>query len=162
MVALTALRHQTVDEWGGYCEDQSKDSSIIVMRCVCYSGYGAPDCSYKKYSRALVAGLQIGLPFLAIDGVGWLVMGERQRGLAQLLMGLALWLVLIPVACVMCCCGWMKKDGNGIGVGVGVAGCLYCVATMLMIAAWAWSIADGVDMLNNVDFTDPMGFTLAP
>ncbi len=145
---------------GGLCEDQTEGGNVTIKRCICFDAYGDADCSYKRYSKAVTAGLQIGLSFISIDGVGWLVMGERQRGLAQLLMGLAVW-ISTPLFCVALCVGMIKKGENGIPKAGGFAACLKCVVLMVMISAWAWSIADGAQMINDPNFVDPNGFTLA-
>lgn len=146
--------------------------------CVCPDSRGRPDCSYKRYEAALVGGLNIGLPFIDVAGVGNIIMENDGPGIAQLLM------MILPVfsCCFVACFGLCAeacalgatrgRDYNSVVQGGGsdntegrlmASGgfmCLIYVAlAATVIAGFVWSIVDGVDMLN-CDIDDGNGYAL--
>jgi hypothetical protein len=98
-----------------------------------YGGYGAPVGGYQ-YDPAtglplsdkskLAAGLLQLIPgfCLALGGVGRIYMGHIGIGVAQLVLGVVSWIVLI-------CLGWL------------------ILPAFLILAPWLWSIVDGIIIL---------------
>jgi hypothetical protein len=159
-------------EDGGLCI-QVLERNVTLYQCSCYPTRGAPDCSYRRFNRDRMVGLQIGLSFITIDGIGNILMGN-DRGTWQLCLGLSVWILLIPLCCCLCCgaacMGICKGIANNTSEeedkehykGLGVSGliCWCCLSTILMVSGFAVSVADGVAMMDP-DYHDPMGFKLA-
>ncbi len=140
------------------CDEYAVNETHTAKHCICFPQYGAPDCSYNKISRALIAGLQLGLPFVGIDGIGNCLAGHTSRFLAQLLMGLSFYLAVIPI-CILACivgCSGLAKHGEALGKLAG--GCLGCIVCGLIFSAFVWSLVDGAAMLNDPNWVDANGY----
>src|ERR1700742_4796180 len=82
---------------GGWCVPFIGNNTIDYF-CHCYEGYGNVDCSYRRTDRNLAAGLQIGLSFAGIFGVGNFILGYTAIAVGQLILGLTVYLCICPLA----------------------------------------------------------------
>lgn len=144
-------KYEPIPNGGGNCTE-SIDCSITngicdipanstIGQCVCFPQYTDTNCSYVRKDKALAGGLNIGLPFIGICGIGQLILGNKSEGLAQLLMGIACMFACIA-ACIIACICSLNKDGAGI-----LGACLACIVSCLFLAAFIWSIVDGAFIL---------------
>lgn len=115
---------------GGYCYQNA---------CICNTEWGKPYCSYKRKSSQLAGGLNIGLPFVFVPGVGNFIIGRNGAGAGQI--------VLMQSALALCICGCvfacisLATDNEYIGL---IAGSIIKVIIILAIlAGFIWSIIDG-------------------
>lgn len=67
---------------GGLCDI----SGTSAGNCVCANGWGKPDCSYRRTSKDLAGGLQIGLVFAGVGGVGNFIIGRTGPAVGQLIL----------------------------------------------------------------------------
>jgi len=135
---------------GGTC---MQNGSMMV--CYCNNEYGNPDCTYHRQSSSVVGGLQIGLVFIGINGVGNFMLGKIPHAVGQLVMGLACYIIIIFISCILCCGAFGGNSGLvASGVVSGILGCLVCLATL---AGMIWTIVDGVFILQGL-VTDENGY----
>jgi hypothetical protein len=119
------------------------------LTCVCPSNLAKPDCSYVRTSRGLAGGLELGLSFAGINGVGMFVLGNTPVAVAQLIMGFALWFGVCG-GCIFFCKG--KEMGKMIAV---IA--IFVFLGLVAFAGWIWTVADGALILEGV-ITDVNGY----
>jgi hypothetical protein len=123
--------------------------------CICYDGYMNDDCSYKQFSKDTMGGLQIGLPFVGICGIANIIIGNTSRGTAQLCLGLIVWIIACPAACIMGCAAAAKSAKSSFIAG-GIIGSIVCGC---LLTGSIWSIVDGAAMLRG-EFMDGNGYPL--
>ena len=131
---------------GGVCNFNSTNIEGNVGSCLCANGWGNPACTYRRTSKDLVGGLQIGLVFCGVGGVGNFILGRVGAGVGQLLLMLGYYLCCISV-CLMVC----ELMVPGI-VLVILAGCAY-------LSGFIWAIVDGANMLQ-CNIPDAAGYAL--
>lgn len=73
------------------------------LTCRCDTMHGNPDCSYLRYSKVYIGGLQL-LALIGIGGMGHLIMGQATLGLSQLIT------LLIAVMLMLLLCLWIRCD----------------------------------------------------
>lgn len=142
---------------GGIC-DWKRINGTEEMVCICNAQYGNVDCSYHRKDKALAGGLQIGLSFAGIFGVGNFILGNTAHAVGQLVMGLINIVGVVLILCVMCCGAFGGKGGIIGGASLsGFIGCLICAT---ITSGWAWNLADGIKMLIGI-LPDANGYDLA-
>ena len=134
----------------GYC-----DNNV----CVCSNRYANINCSYQRYSAALAGGLNIGLAFVCVGGVGNFVIGRNGPAIAQLILTLSVYLTIIP-SCILICVlglGNLKKsimEKTRVLVSV-----IMCIIVLVFLFGFVWSIVDGAFMLQ-ATIVDGNGYNL--
>ena len=123
--------------------------------CICPNTLADVDCSYQRYSADLAGGLNIGLPFIGICGIGNFVIKNNGHAIGQLILGLSNWMILLPMCCGAIALGLSGKSKEFIFVG----GPLACVAFLGGLAGFIWSIVEGALMIQG-DITDGNGYSL--
>jgi hypothetical protein len=118
--------------------------------CVCSEDRAKPDCSYVRKNPGLPAGLNIGLPFVGLGGIGNIIMGRTGPGGGQLFMTLSVYLICFVVCFAQCCCG---------EAGSVVSYIIYIFLLCLFLAGFIWSIVDGAFILQ-CKFTDSLGYAM--
>ena len=131
---------------GGICNFNSTNTEGNVGSCLCANGWGNPDCTYRRTSKDLAGGLQIGLVFCGVGGVGNFVIGRVGMGVGQLILMLGYYLCCISF-CLMCC----ELMIPGVALII-VAACAY-------LAGFIWAIVDGANMLQ-CNIPDAAGYAL--
>lgn len=130
---------------GGYCDLDSGNSTGV---CVCPEDRAKADCSYRRESPEAPGGLNIGLPFVGIGGVGNFMIGRTGPGAGQLVLMLGAIFVSIVGCCLVCC---------EIGQIVYIALLIFSILGIL--AGFIWSIVDGALMLQ-CRYPDANGFAM--
>ena len=113
------------------------------------------DCSYQRYSAALVGGLNIGLPFVGIGGVGNFIIGRTGPACGQLILMLSYYLVIIASCYLGCAAGFGKLKS-----AIPVVSVITCAISMAILAGFIWSIIDGAFMLEG-KIVDSNGYSLS-
>lgn len=131
---------------GGICNLDSTDGSGNPGSCVCANGWGNPDCSYRRTSKDLVGGLQIGLVFCGVGGVGNFILGRTGIAVGQLILMLGYYLCCVSLCLIIC-----QLQVPGI-VLIIIGLCAY-------LAGFIWAIVDGAHMLQCL-VTDAAGYAL--
>lgn len=130
---------------GGVCNRANANGT-----CVCTISWGNPDCSYQRLSKDLVGGLQLGLLYVWVAGVGNFMIGRIGPAVAQLLLWFLPWLLL----CIACCVFICAELAGGVAMVVAVVIIVACI-----LASFIWSIVDGAFMLQCV-YPDANGYAL--
>jgi hypothetical protein len=66
--------------------------------CICSKDHGMPNCSYNRTNPALYGGLNIGLAFVGIGGIGNIIIGVYVvYGIVTLVLTLCLWLTCLAI-----------------------------------------------------------------
>lgn len=131
---------------GGVCNFNSTNTEGNVGSCLCANGWGNPDCSYRRKSKDLAGGLQIGLVFCGIGGVGNFILGRTGMGVGQLILMLGYYLCCVSICLLVC-----ELMVPGI-VLIILAACAY-------LAGFIWAIVDGANMLQ-CNIPDAAGYAL--
>lgn len=126
------------------------------MTCKCSPEYGNSTCSYKRKDGTLAGALNIALPFVGVCGVGNFIIDRIGRGVGQIILIFAIWIIAIPACCIMCICGWSKRTSS---IGISLATTLLCIGILAALAGFIWSIVDGALMLQG-KFPDGNGYNL--
>lgn len=126
---------------GGVCEKGNQNGTVIDI-CVCFPSYASPDCSYQRKNKDLAGGLQIGLSFIGVNGVGNFIIGDLSHAIPQLLMGFFSITSCCFAICIFACA---VSDHKGIAGAFAVAA--FCVIILVLLGGFAWSIADGALMI---------------
>jgi hypothetical protein len=115
------------------------DLTIPAGKCVCPKNLAMPNCSYTRTNPGLAGGLNIGLPFIGIGGVGDLIIGGARTGFGagQLVMMLSLYFILCALPLAFAC------DGAGMIIVI----ILYVIFGLATFAGFLWSIIDGAFIL---------------
>ena len=138
-------------ENGGECDIDFYNNTGT---CVCPNTLADVDCSYHRYSADVAGGLNIGLSFIGVCGIGNFVIENTGHAVGQLILGLTLWYLTIPLYCGFCLCG--KNSPGPLVIGGGV---LLGVAKLAGLAGFIWSIVTGALMIQG-SITDGNGFDL--
>jgi len=128
---------------GGVC-----DFTGGAGNCICPKGRGKPDCSYVRGNKDLPGGLNIGLCWIGIGGVGNIIGGRIPSGAGQLVLTLSIYLLCFAACFAYCCCG--EASGSFIVV-------VYIVLLCAYLAGIGWSIADGAYFIQCV-YPDALGY----
>lgn len=134
---------------GGFCSQNV---------CICYGSRGKPDCSYQRISAGLPGGLNIGLVFIGIGGVGNFIIGRIGAGVGQIILTTSMYLLCI-FACIFTCIFACCENENLIIFRYIVGGILSALFIGALIAGFIWSIVDGAFILQ-CKYTDPNGYAL--
>lgn len=118
------------------------------------SRLAGPNCSYHRFDADLAGGLNIGLAFIGIGGIGNFIIGRTGYAVGQLILELTIYFICFPMCCAMCCV-FSGNEKTAMGFG----GTLFCVAVCAYLAGFAWSIADGARMIQ-LDIIDGNGYNL--
>ena len=129
---------------GGVC---SFDGPTPV--CKCGDSFGKPNCTYPRISKDLAGGLNIGLVFVGVGGVGNFIIGRIGMAVGQLILLLSYYALYCGCCCMFCC------DGAGSIAFI----VIYILAGCGYLAGFIWSIVDGATMIN-CGFTDSLGYAL--
>ena len=135
---------------GGVC-DFSNSTGV----CVCSIQWGKPDCSYHRTDKGLAGGLQIGLLFAGIGGVGNFVIGRIGPAVGQLIMFTCIIYIGGCIGCCAACCagGGLEILGAACGIFAGV------IVLSSILASFIWSIVDGAYILQ-CKLPDAAGYAL--
>lgn len=131
---------------GGVCDPKSQT-------CFCTAAFGRPNCSYKRQNKDLAGGLQLGLLYIGVNGVGNIIIGRLGAGISQLIMWVIGLILVCAGGCMLCCCG----GGDLVGFVVIIFGGVICGA--LLLASFIWSIVDGAFILQ-CKYSDALGYAL--
>ena len=129
---------------GGTCTLMPVNGTLQNV-CQCDPQHGNVDCSYLRVSKNLAGGLQIGLMWVGIFGVGNFLLGNIPWAVGQLIMGLAGYNGICVISAIMCCgaCG-----GKGAFTGAAViSGAIICLINLVVLAGFGWNLADGIKIL---------------
>lgn len=107
---------------------------------------GNPNCSYRRISKDLAGGLQIGLVFAGVGGVGNYIIGRTGPGVGQTLLMLGYYLCCISI-CLLAC----ELVVPGI--------VLIILAAAAYLSGFIWAIVDGASMLQ-CGMRDAAGYAL--
>ncbi len=118
---------------GGVC-----DFTNSTGKCVCPVSRAMPNCSYIRQTPGLPGGLNIGLPFAGLGGIGNIIMGRIGPGAGQLVLTLAVYLICFVACFALCCCG----EAGGAVIYIA-----YVILLMAYLAGFIWSIVDGAWIL---------------
>ena len=129
---------------GGVCAF----NNVTGHFCVCAKEWGMSNCTYQRKDQGLAGGLQIGLEFVSVAGVGNLIIGRTGPGVAQLLMFTFIIYIGGIFLCIAGCCGG--------GICIVVIGILMGISG---VASFIWGIVDGAHMLQG-KFTDASGYCM--
>jgi hypothetical protein len=135
------LCNYTSECGGGICDFKLVNGTEEKI-CNCYPQYGNYDCSYKRIDKSLAGGLQIGLSFFGVFGVGNFVLGRTNIGVGQLIMGFSYLATIICIPCVLFC--GLFGDAGTEQSRKGVMSCIVCI---VVICGFGWNLADGIKML---------------
>lgn len=116
--------------------------------CVCRASRGGPNCTYLRHGNNPAGGLNVGLPFLGVGGVGNFILGHGGSGAGQLILMLSAVIVTFTACCLTCC-----------DVGMVILYVLYIVSVICILAGFIWSIVDGAAMLE-CRMIDALGYAL--
>lgn len=119
--------------------------------CVCPKNRAMPNCSYVRMNPGLAGGLNIGLPFAGLGGIGNIAVIGGSRipyGAGQLVLTLAIYSICFIACIAICCCG---------EAGTVVTYVIYLILLAAFVCGWAWSIADGAYILQ-CQYTDANGY----
>jgi hypothetical protein len=118
--------------------------------CVCPPHLAKANCSYVRNSVGLPGGLNIGLPFIGLGGIGNIIMGRTGAGAGQLVLTLAIWCFCFVICIALCCCG---------EAGAVIAYIIYIILGLAFFAGWLWSIIDGAFILE-CRYPDALGYAM--
>ena len=119
--------------------------------CICTEKFGNPDCSYERHSKDLAGGLQIGLQFIGVGGVGNFIISRIGPAVAQLLIYTLAYYFLCISFCIAFCVGDQ--------LGPIIIATFYIVLVAAWIASFVWGIVDGAAMLQ-CNMKDGFGYAL--
>ena len=126
---------------GGFCKKDDKNGTIVNI-CVCFPQYGNPNCSYQRKSKDLAGGLQIGLSFVGVNGVGNFIIGDLSHAVPQLLMGL-----FSITSCCFSICIFACAISDHKGLASLFTALVFCIIFLVLLGGFGWSIADGALMI---------------
>ena len=130
---------------GGTCDI---NTGALYGVCVCRNSRGGPNCIYVRHGNNPAGGLNVGLPFVGVGGVGNFILGHNGRGAGQLILMISAIIVTFAACCLMCC-----------ECGVVTIYILYILSGICILAGFIWSIVDGAAMLE-CRMTDALGYAL--
>lgn len=135
------------------------------LTCVCENKFGKPDCSYARKQSQVAGGLNIGLPFAGVAGVGNLYIRRMPQGIAQIVLSIIGIIFLCGGCCVggcILCGGSCKMSCDGcIPVTIGILFILLITGLILAgLGVFIWSIIDGANMLS-CTLRDGFGYALS-
>jgi len=138
---------------GGVC-----DFTNSTGKCVCPLNRAMPNCSYIRTNPVAAGVVNIVVAYFGVAGVGNLMIGGSRTGpgVAQLVLSLMEWAIIISF-CGMCCCAICCESGLECGTAVTIV--FYVVAVCCMVAAWIWSTVDGAFILE-CRYTDALGYAM--
>lgn len=136
---------------GGICQINSTNVTV----CVCYPEYGNPDCSYHRISRTEAGGLQLGLSFVLICGVGNFIIGRNDSGTFQLLLGILLIAALSFIVMLRCCGVSRDELISALKESMPFA----VITPVILLVGPIWSIVDGIYILLG-NYDDSNGYAL--
>ena len=116
--------------------------------CACPDSRAMPGCSYIRTDPTTAGGLNIGLPFVGVPGVGNIMLGRMWQGALQIV---CMWSIIV-FGIISCCVASKNTDA---GVVVYTAGS--CGAVFLIFTALIWSIVNGVEILD-CKYPDNQGY----
>ena len=125
-------------------------------KCVCNFKWATPDCSYKRVDVNLPGAVQIGTSWIALPGIGNLMIGRTTAGAGQLTIGILCWVCAI-CACVGACIG-LCADSIECG-GVSAIVC-FVLAAIFYCAGAGWGTAEGAWILQ-CEYRDTLGYYMA-
>jgi hypothetical protein len=131
---------------GGVCNFNSGNAEGTIGACICANGWGNPNCTYQRISKDLVGGLQIGLVFAGVGGVGNFILGRSGIAVGQLILMLGYYLCCISL-CLFCC--ELYVPGT----------ILIIIAIAAYLSGFIWAIVDGAYMLQCM-IPDAAGYAL--
>lgn len=144
---------------GANCTDDIECGGINAGRCnknntcECPDNLADVDCSYVRHNAYLAGGLNIGLPFVGIGGIGNFIIGRTGHAVGQLILLLSFWFLMIPFCIMGCVFRDLKKFVAIIG------GVFFCTAWLAATAGFIWSITEGALMIEG-NIVDGNGFDL--
>jgi hypothetical protein len=160
---LVAIRGEVEPEpvGGANCIDNYDCGGANAGKCVndtceCPPWLANRNCSYHRYGAELPGGLNIALPFVFVGGIGNFIIHNVGRGVGQILLTLAPFIVLIPVSIIIGIGSikeFAKKPTWGIGAVIMIG------AIIAGLGGFVWSIIDGSEMLEG-KLTDGNGYNL--
>lgn len=130
----------------------------INNTCNCPPQLANVSCSYKRYNANLPGALNIALCFIGVGGVGNFIIGNTGRAVAQLILMLTVYIILIPIGFMWCgfaCC----FGGKLATLGGTLTGIIVFLAILAGLGGFIWSIIDGANMLEG-NLNDGNGFAL--
>ncbi len=156
------IQADPVPTGGANCSDNlgcggTDAGNCINQTCVCKPKFADIDCSYERRNGNLAGGLNIGLPFVGIAGIGNFIIGRTGPAVGQLILMLTTYLIAIPACCIACCIGLGGSKTKIIGGSIVFV--LLCVALCAILAGFIWSIVDGAYMIQG-KLVDGNGFSL--
>ena len=159
---LTLTIADPVPSGGANCTQDIDCGGVDAGKCVnntckCPPQFANVSCSYKRQDAVVPGALNIALPFIGVGGVGNFIIGRTGPAVAQLILMLTVYIILIPTSIIMCggaCCG---KAGKIIGIGLGTV--IIIAAILAGLGGFIWSIIDGAYMLEG-KLADGNGFNL--
>lgn len=144
---------------GAFCVNDTDCGGIgqgrcYEFECVCNPRFANVSCNYARKNRQYVGGMQIGLTFVGVGGVGNFILGNNGPAIGQLILVASYYFL-----CIACCllaplCFLGKKGVKAYRLILSLAGCLISIA---FLAGWIWSIVDGALMLQG-KIADSNGF----
>lgn len=96
-------------------------------------------CNHKKKSKLTAFLLELLLPLIGVDGVGWLTIGHIAMGVCRMLYAVVGIIVLCFFFCCFVCAGASESDAGMGVVGCGMA-CFSCLWVIGYIIWWLWSV----------------------
>jgi len=150
--------------WGtGNCTTDNNcnypNGQCTNFTCVCGNKYGKPDCSYVRKISQLAGGLNIGLPFAGIGGVGNLYIQRMPQGIAQIVLMLIGAFFICIGGCIGCCAAASDSTACQITSSI-VLGVMAVLLLLAGLGAFIWSIIDGANMLS-CGLRDGLGYALS-
>jgi hypothetical protein len=117
--------------------------------CKCAQSWAMPNCTYQRLSKDLAGGLNIGLAFVGVGGVGNFIIGRIGPAVGQLILMLSYYALFCGMCCFLC-----VDNNNGCAMIV-----VYIVVTFTFLAGFIWTIINGAFMLQ-CHYTDSLGYAL--
>ena len=136
--------------------DECGAGSCEAGGCVCPDQWTMPDCTHERVSRRRAGGLQIGLLFAGVGGVGNFLIKNIDRGVGQLILySCSMLLAIIPVCLFLCILGSGARDRCAVITIITIILVLLSCA----LTGFIWSIVDGARMLR-CEMPDAAGYAL--
>ena len=141
---------------GGVCDFKNVNGTYEKV-CICNPEYGNKDCSYHRYSKSLAGGLQIGISFFGVFGVGNFIIGHVGVAVGQLIMGLCYLFAIVAIPCILFCSS--LSGPNGAITAGSLSSIIACIVCIVIICGLGWTLSDGGKMLQGY-LPDSNGYDL--